>query len=47
MFQHIHLQMNERAVLVRNGQPERALGPGRYTFWKRYETGVANSRRRT
>ena len=37
MFQHIHLHMNERAILVRNGKPERALGPGRYTFWKRYE----------
>ena len=37
MFQHIHLHLNERAVLVRNGKAERALGPGRYTFWKRYE----------
>ena len=37
MFQHIHLRMNERAVLVRDGKPARALGPGRYTLWKRYE----------
>ncbi|MBA3539281.1 MAG: hypothetical protein H0T79_06605, partial [Deltaproteobacteria bacterium] len=37
MFQHIHIHLNERAVLVRDGKPERALGPGRYTFWKRYE----------
>jgi len=34
---HVHLKLNERAVLVRDGKPERALGPGRYTFWKRYE----------
>ncbi len=34
---HIHLKLNERAVIVRDGKPERALGPGRYTFWKRYE----------
>lgn len=33
----IHLKLNERAVLVRNGKPERALGPGRYMFWKHYE----------
>lgn len=38
MFQHLHLHLNERAVLVRDGKPEKALGPGRYTFWKRYET---------
>lgn len=34
---HINLHINERAVLVRNGVAVRALGPGRYTFWKRYE----------
>ncbi len=34
---HVHITMNERAVLVRDGKAERALGPGRYTFWKRYE----------
>lgn len=33
----IYLRLNERAVLVRNGQPERALGPGRYTLWRRYD----------
>ena len=36
-MQHIHLKLNERAVLVRDGKPERALGPGRYMFWKHYE----------
>jgi len=34
---HIHLNLNERAVLVRDGQPARALGPGRYTFWRHYD----------
>ena len=34
---HLNLKLNERAVLVRDGKPERALGPGRYTLWKRYE----------
>jgi hypothetical protein len=33
----VDLKLNERAVLVRGGQAERALGPGRYTLWKRYE----------
>lgn len=37
MFQHINLPMNARAVLVREGKPVKALGPGRYSFWKRYE----------
>lgn len=37
MFQHIHIHLHERAVLIRDGKIERALGPGRYTFWKRYE----------
>ena len=36
MFQHIHIHLNERAVLVRDGVAVRALGPGRYNFWKRY-----------
>lgn len=36
-MQRIHLHMNERAMLVRDGKPERALGPGRYTLWKSYE----------
>jgi regulator of protease activity HflC (stomatin/prohibitin superfamily) len=34
---HIHLKLHERAVLVRDGHPTRALGPGRYLLWKRYE----------
>jgi regulator of protease activity HflC (stomatin/prohibitin superfamily) len=34
---HLHLHLNERAVLVRDGRAVRALGPGRYTLWKRYE----------
>jgi len=33
----VHLKLNERAVLIRAGRAERALGPGRYTLWKRYE----------
>lgn len=37
MFQQIHIHLNERAVLVRDGVAVRALGPGRYTFWKRYD----------
>jgi regulator of protease activity HflC (stomatin/prohibitin superfamily) len=37
MFTHLHLHLNERAILVRDGKPVKALGPGRYTFWKRYE----------
>ena len=31
MFQHLHLNLDQRAVLVRNGVAVRALGPGRYT----------------
>ena len=34
---HLHLHLNDRAVLVRDGAPARALGPGRYTFWRRYD----------
>lgn len=37
MFQYIHIHLNERAAIVRDGQAVRALAPGRYTFWKRYE----------
>jgi regulator of protease activity HflC (stomatin/prohibitin superfamily) len=37
MFQHIHLPLNERAVLVRDGQAVRALGPGRYTFFRHFD----------
>jgi regulator of protease activity HflC (stomatin/prohibitin superfamily) len=34
---HINLNLNERAVLVRDGKPVRAIGPGRHTFWHRHE----------
>ncbi len=34
MIMRIHIKLNERAVVVRDGSPERALAPGRYTFWK-------------
>lgn len=34
---HLNLHLNERAVLVRAGAPVRALGPGRYTFWRHHE----------
>ncbi|HEV7556616.1 MAG TPA: hypothetical protein VGO00_14225, partial [Kofleriaceae bacterium] len=34
---HVHLTLNQRAVVIRDGKAERALGPGRYTFWKRRE----------
>lgn len=37
MFQHIHLHLHERAVIVRDGQAVRALGPGSHTFWRRHE----------
>ncbi len=33
----LKLELNERAVLVRDGQAVRALAPGRYTFWKHYD----------
>jgi regulator of protease activity HflC (stomatin/prohibitin superfamily) len=33
MFQRIDIHLNERAVLVRDGLPERALAPGRHTVW--------------
>ncbi len=32
----LNIHLNERAVLVRDGQAVRALAPGRYTLWKRY-----------
>ena len=37
MFHHIHIPLTERAVIVRDGKPVRALGPGRYHFWARHE----------
>ena len=33
---HVHVKLNERAVTVRD-KPERALGPGRYTFLRHRE----------
>jgi regulator of protease activity HflC (stomatin/prohibitin superfamily) len=32
----IDLDLHERAVIIRDGKPVRALGPGTHTFWKRY-----------
>jgi regulator of protease activity HflC (stomatin/prohibitin superfamily) len=40
---HLHLKLNERAVLVRDGEAVRALGPGRFTLWKRYEVVKFNT----
>ncbi len=37
MFQHLHIHINERAVLVRDGQVKHVLGPGRYWFFKRHD----------
>lgn len=37
MFHQIHIPFNVRAVLVHEGRPVRALGPGRYRTWSRYE----------
>jgi regulator of protease activity HflC (stomatin/prohibitin superfamily) len=34
---HIQLKLNERAVLVRDGEAVRALGPGRYTFFRHFD----------
>jgi regulator of protease activity HflC (stomatin/prohibitin superfamily) len=34
---NVNIRLDERAVLVRDGIPIRALGPGRYTFWRRHE----------
>jgi regulator of protease activity HflC (stomatin/prohibitin superfamily) len=34
---HVHLRLHERAILIRDGQPARALGPGRYTLWRRHD----------
>ena len=33
----IHLNLNERAIVVRDGKPVHALAPGRHTFWRRYD----------
>lgn len=37
MFQHVQVSFNERAIALRNGQPVRALAPGRHTFWAHHE----------
>ncbi len=33
MFKHIEVALNERAVVFKNGLPQRTLGPGRHTIW--------------
>ncbi|MGE0547015.1 MAG: slipin family protein [Kofleriaceae bacterium] len=37
MFHNVVISLNERAMLVRDGKATRAIGPGRYTLWHRYE----------
>ena len=37
MFHKVHIPLNERAMLVRDGKAVRAIGPGRYTLWYRFE----------
>lgn len=34
---NLTLHLHQRAVLVRDGKPVRALGPGRYFFWKQHD----------
>ena len=34
---HLHLNLNERAVLVKDGRPVASLGPGHHTRWTRHE----------
>ncbi len=36
-MKHLKLNLNQRAVLVRDGHAVKALGPGRYTLWKLYD----------
>ena len=33
MFKHIEVALNERAVVFKNGLPQRTLRPGRHTLW--------------
>ena len=33
----LHIHLNERVILVRDGRARKALGPGHYTLWKQYE----------
>jgi regulator of protease activity HflC (stomatin/prohibitin superfamily) len=40
---HLKLNLNERAVLIRDGKPVRAIGPGRYTFWKHHDVHQWNT----
>lgn len=34
---YIKIDLHERAVLMRNAAPVRALGPGNYSFWRSYQ----------
>lgn len=36
MFHKVHIPLDQRAVLVHDGEALRALGPGTYTFFRRY-----------
>jgi regulator of protease activity HflC (stomatin/prohibitin superfamily) len=36
-MQRIHLRLHERAMLVRDGKPHRALAPGAYTLFRSYQ----------
>jgi regulator of protease activity HflC (stomatin/prohibitin superfamily) len=43
MIKTIHIPIHQRAVLIKDGRPVRALAPGRYTFWtKRVEAVTWN-----
>lgn len=35
MFESIHVKLNERVVIIKDGLPVRALGPGRHFLWGR------------
>jgi hypothetical protein len=37
VVKQIKINLNQRAVLVRDGLAVKALGPGRYTLWKQYD----------
>jgi regulator of protease activity HflC (stomatin/prohibitin superfamily) len=39
----IRVQLNERAVLLKDGRPVRALAPGRYFLWGKVETVAFNT----
>ena len=36
-MKHLKLNLDQRAVLVRDGRAVKALGPGRHTLWKLYD----------